>query len=123
MDENNVHSFLSIIFTTDNNFNDFLFASLDNKALQKWGSSLTGKNLLIGSKFFPVRIDSIEKGDTSENGRVDSPESVPIHLQKSCSREQTQFILFQMYVIHPIVKYLVNSTASSFPLNRKTGCV
>ena len=46
--------------------------------------STTGdENLSKQSKFFPFRVDPIEKGGNNENGRVISPGSVPFHLQKS----------------------------------------
>ena len=33
----------------------------------------------MGSKFFPVRVDPTEEGAKTENGRIASPESVPIN--------------------------------------------
>ena len=46
------------------------------------GSSLKGKNLLLGSKFFPLKLTLIEKGGKIENDRVASPESVAINLNR-----------------------------------------
>ena len=41
-------SMFSTIFTHENNFSGFLFASQDRKAFPKWtGSTLKGKNLLL----------------------------------------------------------------------------
>ena len=46
------------------------------------GSTLKckSKNLLLSSKFFPLRADPHEKGDKNENDRVPSPESILIYL-------------------------------------------
>ena len=56
-------------FTKRNNFCEFLFVSREVKNLIKWvggqhlkkGSTLKGKNLLR-SKFFPISVDSFQKG-------------------------------------------------------------
>ena len=45
------------IFTKGNNFCYFLFASLDEERYYEMQSALKGKNLLPGSKFFPLRAD------------------------------------------------------------------
>ena len=65
------------IFAKGNNFIDYF--SSKNEVLQN-GSVLKGKNLANSSlqKFTPI-----EKGGKKENGRVTSPESVPIHLNSS----------------------------------------
>ena len=47
------------------------------KNSSKTGSTLNGKNLLL-SKFFPLRIDAIEKEGKKATGKIASPESVPI---------------------------------------------
>ena len=44
-----------------NNFRDFSFASLDIKALPKMGSTLKGKNLLMGANSFLKELTPIEK--------------------------------------------------------------
>ena len=61
------------IFTKMNNC-DFL----DNLALSKWGPQLKDRICSCGSKFFPLRVDSYDKGGKNEIGRFASPESVPI---------------------------------------------
>ena len=75
----------SVIISMGNNFCDFVFASLDKTALEI-GSILKGKNLLLGSKFFslrldPLRFDPFEKGGKNESGRVAYPENVSINLK------------------------------------------
>ena len=44
------------------------------------GSTLHGKNLLQEEQILS-ELTAIKKGDKNENGRVASPESVPIHFQ------------------------------------------
>ena len=39
-----------LLFTKGDNFYDFLFAFLEDKALLKFGSTLEGKNLLLGEQ-------------------------------------------------------------------------
>ena len=71
-------------------FWDILLASLDQKPFQNKICTLDGKNItitreantLIQQKEFASRRESlvpIEKGSKNENGRVASPESIPIH--------------------------------------------
>ena len=67
-------------FTKGNNCSNFLFASLSEVALPNWGLLLKERTCSWKSKFFPLRVDHIEKGGKIENGRVASPKSVPIHL-------------------------------------------
>ena len=47
-------------------------------------STLKGNHLLCRSKFFPVNVEPYEKGvvQQNKNGRIASPESVPIYLDK-----------------------------------------
>ena len=47
----------SAIFTNRNNFCDFLFDALDNKALSSIQSSHTGKNLLQDKQMLSLRAD------------------------------------------------------------------
>ena len=49
----------SPIFTNWNKFCDFLFDFLDDLVHFSRASAVKGKNCLVGSKFFPVRVDSI----------------------------------------------------------------
>ena len=58
----------SVIFTKGNNSYDFLFASLHGTLLKKkkkgqffFKSTLKGKNLLLESKFFPLKVDFHQK--------------------------------------------------------------
>ena len=44
------------MFLKGDNFRDFLFASLDEKALRNMGVALKGKYFLRVKKFYPVRI-------------------------------------------------------------------
>ena len=70
------------IFTKGNNFDDFLLGSHNNLALPKWGKFLKKNNGSYGSRFCPLRVDTIWKGYKNENGRVASPESMPVHLKE-----------------------------------------
>ena len=63
-------------FTKGNNFNDFLFASLEEEALQKWRKGLTHR----GEKSFLLELILTEKTGRNENDRVASLESALIHL-------------------------------------------
>ena len=51
----------SPIFTKLNSFCDFLFASLDDVAISKWGSLLQERICSTRSKLFPLRLIFIEK--------------------------------------------------------------
>ena len=42
-------------------------------------STLEGKNLLLGSKFFPLRIDSLKRETKVKIGRVAFPDNVLIY--------------------------------------------
>ena len=44
-------------FTKDNNFRDFLYASLEEKSPLNTGCTPKRKNLLPKGKLFPVRVD------------------------------------------------------------------
>ena len=46
----------SAITSRGNNLRDFLFVPLNKVALQNWGHTLKGKNLLHGSRFFLLRV-------------------------------------------------------------------
>ena len=70
---------LAPIITKENNFNDFLFASLADIVLPKWGLPLRKKNFSKGN-FFPVRVNPSWWGKQIWKW-VTSPESVPIHLK------------------------------------------
>ena len=52
-------SIFSTIFTKGNNFYDFLFALLDNKAHLKWGLLLKKKIAPTGAIFFLLRVNPI----------------------------------------------------------------
>ena len=52
----------STIFTKGDNFYNFLVASLESLALQKWNLLLKERICSYGSKFFPLSVDSTEKG-------------------------------------------------------------
>ena len=43
------------------------------------GLTVIEKNLLLGSKFFNLRADHIEKGDKNENLSVAFPENISTH--------------------------------------------
>ena len=45
----------SAIFSKGDNFCVFLFASLDDEAFLKLGSTLKGKNLLLGEQILPFK--------------------------------------------------------------------
>ena len=62
-------------------FSDFLFSSLADVSISKWGLHLKLRICSYRSKFFPLRVDPIENGGKNENGRVASPESISIHLK------------------------------------------
>ena len=55
-------SVFSAIFPKGDNFCDFLYASMDDKALFQNGSTLKGMNLLKGSKFIPLTVDFLREG-------------------------------------------------------------
>ena len=57
----------------------------------KIGSSIKGKYLLLGSKFFSLRVDPNEIGGKMKT-RVASPESIPIHHEQVISEEQLPVI-------------------------------
>ena len=69
----------STIFTRGNNFCDFLFAFLDETALLKWDLLLQKRICSISLILVLISL----RRETNENGRVASPESVPIHLNIS----------------------------------------
>ena len=71
----------SAIFTKGNNFGDFLFSTLGNKIFPQWDLILKLRICSSRSKFFPLRVDPLQKEGKNENERVASPESVPIHLK------------------------------------------
>ena len=48
----------SAISKKGNNFCDFMLSSLEKHVFFLMESTLTGMNLLLGSKFFPVRVDT-----------------------------------------------------------------
>ena len=56
----------SSIFTKENNFCGFLFASLKNKAIPNARLLLKERICFWGSKFFPSTVDPYEKGDKME---------------------------------------------------------
>ena len=64
----------SAIFTkgTDN-LHDTLFVSLLEGSFQKMGLLLKERICSCRSKFFPLRVDPIEKGGKNKDGRVASP--------------------------------------------------
>ena len=45
------------LVTKGNKFSNFIFASLDDETLRKWGLLLKGRICSCGSKFFPLRVD------------------------------------------------------------------
>ena len=59
-------------FTKGNYFCDFLFASLEDKTLEKECPLLR--------EIIPLGVDSLEMEGRNENDRVASPASGPIHL-------------------------------------------
>ena len=79
-----VYGYISVIFfliyAKGNNFWDFMVASLD-EALLKRGSTLKGKNLLLEEQILSFKSWPHWEGKEAknENGRVVSPEIVPIH--------------------------------------------
>ena len=74
--------FFFCTFSKGDNVCGFLLASPEGQSLFKIGSTLKGKNLLpFGSKFFPLKVDPIEKKGKIEDGRVASLDIVPIHLK------------------------------------------
>ena len=70
------------------------------------GSTLEGKNLFQGSKFFPLRAVPYFDGRQKENGRVASPESVPIYSIKIRLLIRTSLTGFAMiadsFIKHPL---------------------
>ena len=68
-------------FIKGDNFSDFLFALLAEEAHPQRGLLLKERICSSRSKFFPLRVDPIQKGGKHENGRVASPETVPSHLK------------------------------------------
>ena len=74
-----------------NNLGDILFASVYEESFQKMGLLLKERICSYRSKFFPLRVNPIEKGGKNKDGRVASPKSVPIHLKncKAHSYKQT----------------------------------
>ena len=62
------------------NFSYFVFASLDNEILPKWGLLLREKIAYRGANSFIGGFALIEKGGRNENGRVASPKIVAIPL-------------------------------------------
>ena len=74
-------SMFSSIFTKGDNFHNFLFDFVGSLFI-KIGSTLNGKNLLLEERILSfLELTAIQKGGKNKNGRVDSPESVPIHLK------------------------------------------
>ena len=67
-------------FYQRNDLDDFLFSSLNGKALPKWGLLLKERICSSRSKFFPLRVDPSEKAGKDEKGNVASFESVHIHV-------------------------------------------
>ena len=59
---------------------DLEFASPWEETPQKLGLHLKEGICSYRSKFFPLRVDPIERGGRKDNGRVATPESVSIHL-------------------------------------------
>ena len=49
------------------------------------GKALSGE-LSCGSRFFPLRVDPIEKGCKNEYDRVAIPESIAIHLKSATNQ-------------------------------------
>ena len=45
------------LVTKGNKFSNFIFASMDDEKLRKWGLLLKGRICSCGSKFFPLRVD------------------------------------------------------------------
>ena len=68
------------IFAKGDNFPDFLFAFVDSIVLPKCSQLLMVRISPSGANSFLPELTSIQKGDKNKNGRVASPESVPIHL-------------------------------------------
>ena len=66
------------VCTKKNQFFDFLYASLVVEALPKMESSLTEKNLLHRSKFFPVSVDLILR----KQAKLNMEELLPIKLNQ-----------------------------------------
>ena len=52
----------SAIVTKNFNFCDFLFASLEDEAVQKFGQLLKERICSYESKFFPLRVDPNREG-------------------------------------------------------------
>ena len=67
---------------TKGNKCDFLFASLDNKSLLNQLYFKKKESASMGSKFFSVLVIPFERGGKHEDGRVISPEIVPITLKQ-----------------------------------------
>ena len=67
-------------FFKERQFCDFLFASLDNIALSKWGQLLQERICSHGANSFLEMLIPIGKGG-KWNGRVTSPESKSAHLK------------------------------------------
>ena len=68
-------------FAKGNNLHDFLFASMNNKALTTWGLLLKERICSYRSKFFPLRVDPPIEGGKIEKGRVAFPEKVANHIK------------------------------------------
>ena len=73
------HQCLSAIFIKGNSFYGFLLASLEHNTLLR-RVYLKEKNLLLMSKFFPLRADPIKKGSKNELAEL-VPLEVYLHLE------------------------------------------
>ena len=58
------------------NFFDFFVASQHEETLPKWSQLIKKRICSLGSKFFPLRVDSIEKVGQNVKERDVSPGSV-----------------------------------------------
>ena len=73
---------MSAIFYKGVNFRDFLLAFLQITPLLKRWSTLKGKNLLQGSKFFPFRVDLFPDGRQNNFERVTSSWNASVVLKQ-----------------------------------------
>ena len=79
-------SMFSHHFSKGKNFCDFLCASLDDKTFHKMEATIKGKNLLLGSKFFPIREVSTEIGDIFFSERAAIPELFLFTVMLACCK-------------------------------------
>ena len=80
-----VRGLIFSFFSKEDNFRDFLFASVGDISFQK-GLLIKEITCFERSKFFPFRLTPIKKGGKNENCRVTSPEGVPINLKEPCTQ-------------------------------------